>query len=305
MEESNRLYREGLALARAVDDPWAIGHALVFLVENARRAGDYREAQRLGHEALKQFRKNDDEVAVAVAQNELSLLATDLGQYEIALTYARESVSVTQDFTPMIRIMGLYPLGLALLALGRYEEAEEQFRQHQTVLREFAREDWDSLFFLGEVAFRKQEFARAARLYNDSLAGAVERGDLHMVVNNQISQGRLYLELGKHIEAKNHLRAALRTALQLDWRPLLLDCFVAIAELLAAEGDSDCAAELATLVAEDPASWAMSKERAERLLTRVKKDPSSEGSDTVRQCVDQSDLGAVATQLLVDLETPQ
>jgi predicted ATPase/DNA-binding SARP family transcriptional activator len=305
MEESNRLYREGLALARAVDDPWAIGHALVFLVENARRAGDYREAQRLGHEALKQFRKNDDKVAVAVALNELSLLATDLGQYEIALTYARESISVTQEFTPMIRIMGLVPLGLALLALGRYDEAEEQFRQQRTVHREIAREDWDGLFFLGEVAFHKRDFARAAQLYNDSLARAVEREDLYMVVNNQISQGRLYLELGKHIEAKTHLRAALRTALQLDWRPLLLGCFVAIAELLAEEGDSDCAAELATLVAQDPASMAVSKGRAERLLARVEEDLASDALDTVRRCADQSDLGAVAAQLLVDLETSQ
>ncbi|UCC51871.1 MAG: tetratricopeptide repeat protein, partial [Anaerolineaceae bacterium] len=112
-EESNRLYREGLALARAVRDPWAIGHALVFLAGNARRTGEYQEAQQLGNEALKQFRQNGDKGGIAVSLIELSLLAVDLGRYEDAMTLAQESISVTQGFSPMIRIMGLAPLGLA------------------------------------------------------------------------------------------------------------------------------------------------------------------------------------------------
>lgn len=305
MEESNRLYREGLALAKAVGDPWAIGHSLVFLVENARLAGEYKEAQQLGREALKQFKENEDKVGVAVALNELSLLAIDLGQYEIALTYARESISVTQSFTPMIRIMGLYPLGLALYALGRYGEAEEQFRQLQTVQREHGREDWKGpLFYLGEVAFRNRDYARAAQLYNDSLASSVEFGDLYMFVNNQISQGRLYLAQGKRIEAKKHLHAALKTAILLKWRPLLLDCLVGIAELLSEEGDLDYAAMLASLVAANPAGRAMSKERGDRLLARLDKDPSFKRMDAIRQSVDESNLAAVAAQLLTDLEMP-
>ncbi len=305
IEESNRLYREGLALAKDVGDSWAIGHALVFLAENYRIAGEYQQAQQLGREALKQFKENEDKVAIAVSLNELSLLAIDLGRYEDAITYARESILVTQGFTPMIRIMGLAPLGLALYALGRYEEAEEQFRQRRMVVREFNLEDWsDTLFFLGELAFRKGGYVQAAQLYNDSMASAVKHGDLDMVVRNHISQGSLSLKQGKRIEAKKHLHAALQTAIPLKRRPLLLDCFVGIADLLAKDGDLDYAAVLATLVVADPASWAMSKERGGRLLARLEKDLSFDGMDAVRQRVDQSDIHAVAAQLLIDLEMP-
>lgn len=65
---------------------------------NARLAGDYKEALQLGREALKQFRQNGDKGGIAATLAELSLLAVDLGRYEEALTYARATISVTQEF---------------------------------------------------------------------------------------------------------------------------------------------------------------------------------------------------------------
>ncbi|UCC51552.1 MAG: tetratricopeptide repeat protein, partial [Anaerolineaceae bacterium] len=304
LEESNRLYREGLALARTVGDPWAIGHALVFLVGNARHAGNYQEARQLGREALKQFRQNGDSGGVATSLFELSLLAVDMGRYEEALTLARESISVTRGFNPMIRIMGLYPLGLALYALGEYVEAEEQFRQSLTVYREFGREDRNfALFLLGEIALHKREFARAAQLYQDSLANAVTFGNLHMIIQNHISLGTLHVEQGIGVEARKHLRAALQTAIQVNQRPLLLDCLAPISELFLDEGDLEYAALLATLITEDPASRAMTKERGERLLAHIEKELPSVQMGAVRQRNQTSDLGAVAAQLFLDLET--
>jgi predicted ATPase/DNA-binding SARP family transcriptional activator len=305
IEESNRLYREGLALARAVGNPWAVGHALVFLVGNARLAGDYQEAQKFGREALKQFRQNGDKAGIAVSLYELSLLAVDMGRYEEALTLAQESVSITQGFNPMIRIMGLLPLGIALYALEKYGEAEEQFRQFFTVSREFGREDWQlPLFLLGEVAFRKREYARAAQLYNDSLATAVKFENLTLVTRIHISQGSLYVAQEKAVEAREHLHAALQSAILLNRRPLLLDCLAPIAALLVKEGDLEYAALLATLIAADPASRAMTLERGERLLARIETDLSSDEMEAVRQRFDQRDLTAVAAQLLLDLERP-
>jgi hypothetical protein len=96
----------------------------------------------------------------------------------------------------------------------------------------------------------------------------------------------------------------LQAAIKLNWRPLLLDCFVGIAELLSEEGDLGYAAMLATLTTTDPASRAMTKERGEHLLVRIKKDLSFDEMDTVRQRSRSIDLDTVAAQLLVDLETP-
>ncbi len=304
MEESNRLYREGLTLARAVGDPWAIGHALVFLAVNARLTGDYQEAQHLGHEALKQFRQNGDKPGRAVSLFELSLLAVDMGRYEEAVTLARESISLTLEFNTMIRVMGLFPLGIALYALGKYGEAEEQFRKALTVFRKFGREDWKSgLFFLGELAFRKRDYVGATQLYKDSLATAVAFGDFHMITLNHRSLGRLNVAQGRGIEARKHLHAALQTAMQLNWRPLILDCLVPIAELFLEESDQEYAALLATLITKDPASRAMSIERGERLLAQLEKELPSNEMDAVRQRSRTTDLNAVAGQLLEELET--
>jgi len=48
----------------------------------------------------------------------------------------------------------------------------------------------------------------------------------------------------------------------------------------------------------------MSKERGDRLLARLDKDPSFKRMDAIRQSVDESNLAAVAAQLLTDLEMP-
>jgi predicted ATPase/DNA-binding SARP family transcriptional activator len=304
-EESNLLYRKGLALARAVGDPWAIGHALVFLVENARLTGNYQEAKQLGHEALKQFKQNGDKGGIAISLIELSLLDFDMGRYDDALTFAREVVSLTQEFNSMIRIMGLFPLGLALYALGEFEEAEEQFWQVLTNIREFGREDSEiSLFFLGEVTFHKRDYVGAAQLYKDSLETAVEFGNLNMVIQNHRSLGRLNIAQDKVIEARKHLHDALQTALHVNLRPLILDCLVSIAELFLEEDDLQYAAMLATLITKDPASRAMSIERGERLLARLEKVLPANEMDAANQRNLNNDLNTVATQLLEELETP-
>jgi tetratricopeptide (TPR) repeat protein len=302
MEESDRLYRESLALARTVGDPWAAGHALVFLVGNARLTGNYEEAQQLGRQALEQFGHNGDRVGMAVAYSELSLLAVDMGRYEEALTQARESISVIRGFNRAIRTMGLFPLGLALYALGRYGEAEKQFRQSLSFLREFGREGPDMLFWLGEVAFGKGEVAHASQLYQEGLAGAAAFGDLYLVTLSQLSLGRVNVTQDRIVEAREYYQSALQAALQLKWRPLLFDCLVGMAELFAAEGEADKGAHLATLVLADPASRSMTKDRAERLLTRIEREPSVEEVDAVRQRSHKNDLVGLTAHLLQDLE---
>ncbi|MGW8180527.1 MAG: hypothetical protein ACWGQW_17475, partial [bacterium] len=305
LEESSRLYQEGLALARAVNDPWAIGHALLFLIGNARLTGNYQEAQQLGREALQQFTQNEDAGGIAASLEELSLLAVDMGRYKEGLTLARETISAAQGANPMVSTWGLFPLGLALYALGQYEEAETKFRRIISTMKEFDREDRKvGHYFLGEISFRKRDYARAAQLYQNSLAINVEYGNHHFVTLNYLSLGSLNVAQGRSIEARKHLHNGLQTAIQLNWRPLLLDCMVCIAELFSEESDLDRAAMLATLVTADPASRAMTRERGERLLVHIEKELPFDQMGAVRQHNLTSDLGMVAAQLLSELETP-
>jgi predicted ATPase/DNA-binding SARP family transcriptional activator len=305
IEESNRLYQEGLDLARALGDQWAIGHALVFMGWNARLKGDYQVAEQQGREALKQFRQNSDTGGVVFTLNLLSLLAIDGGRYEEAVALAREAISLSQGFNPVFRLMGSGPLGVALHALGKYEEAEEQFKQGFTVFGEFGREDWEGwLFWLGKIAFAKKDYARATQQFQESLAKAVVRDNQAWVIQIHDALGRVDIAQGRGLEARKHFRAALETALTIDHRPLLLECLTSIAELFAQEGDLDYAVTLATLTTSDPSSQAMIKERGARILNRIAADLSPHELDSVRQRIWQSDLGILTAQLLVDLEIP-
>ena len=304
IEESNRLYDEGLALAREIGDQWAIGHALLFLGWNARLTGDYQYAEQKYREALNQFRRNGDRGGIATALTGLSVLANDRGRYQDALAHGRESRSVTLGFNPMVRLLGLLPMGQALYALGQYKEAEELFQQIRKTGREFGREDIShvTLYWLGRIAFSKKDFTRATQQYQESLAWAVEVGALELIVQNHNALGRLGLKTGRGIEAREHFRAAMRTSIPLGRPPLILDCMAGIAELYAGEGDLEQAALLAARAAEDMASRAEVKQRCERLLARIKSDLSSNDLDAVLQRSLQRDLGTMANQLSVDLD---
>jgi hypothetical protein len=304
IEEANRLYREGLALAKATDDRWAIGHALLFLGWNARRTGNYREAAHQLEEALAQFEQTGDAGGIVTSRAALSELAIYQGRYEDALIFGRESRSMADGFNPMPGLMGSSTMAQALYALGEYEEAEALLREGLRVYQAYGREDCeDWLFGLGQIAFAGRDYARAAQLFKDSLATAVQFGNLHMVIQNQISQGRLYLAQGSAIEARRQLLAALQSVVLSEWRPLLLDCVATIAVLFVEERDLESALLLATLVAENPASRAMSKEGAERLLARHQIELSSDQMAAVRQRSRVSDLETVAAELLSEFET--
>lgn len=306
IDESNRLYREGLALARATGNRWAIGHALLFLGLNARLTGDYQEAEQQAHEALKQFRQTGDMGGIVTCLAILGELAVVRGQYGDALAFSQESRSAARAFNPMPGLMGLSTMAQALVALGEYEEAEKLFAQGLAVFREYGRKDCeDWLFGLGEIAFSKMDYARAAQLYEDSLTCAVEFSNQHMVIRNHISKASLNVAQGKAIEARKQLHATLQLVIQSNWRPLLLDCIAAIAALFAEEGNLEYAALLATLTTADPASRAVTIEHGERLLAHIEKELSSDQMAAVSQQIRTSDLATVAAQLLLELETPQ
>ncbi|MGD8805298.1 MAG: BTAD domain-containing putative transcriptional regulator [Chloroflexota bacterium] len=303
--ESNRLYQEGLTLAKDIDDRWAIGHALVFWGENDRLMGHYHKAEERYREALSQFRRNGDNGGIAWSLNRLSLLAIDRGRYEDALTLAREAWSTTEEFNPAYHSMGSFVLARAYHALGAYEEAEKEFRYILALSLELEHDPGihNLCFWLGEIAFGKRDYTGARQQYQNSLAGAVVLNNLDLVIRNHNALGRIDLEQDKSIEAKRHFHTALQTAGPLNRRPLLLDCLTPIAALLAKEGDPEYAALLAMLVTKDPASRAIDIERAQRLLARIETILPSDELDAVRQRSYESDLTAVAAQLSSDLET--
>lgn len=305
LEESNRLLRESLTLARECGDQWAIGHTLLRMGETARAAGDYEQAEQRGLEALHQFRQNGDTRGAAWVLWDLTNVAIDCGLYEKALALARETMSLSQGLN-FVASTGIGSLGVALYALGAYEEAQDLLQQNLTIDREVGLRSWVSkdLFILGKIAFRTEDYARATQQYRESLAGALELDDLEMVALNHDALGRLNMIQGAGNLAREHLQTALQVALPLGRPPILLATLATVAELLAEEDDLAYAASLAMLVTNHPASQAKVKERAARLLTRLEAQLPANDLANIRRRSRQGDLDAVAAQLLEDLKTP-
>ncbi len=304
LEDSNQLYLEGLALAREIDDPWAIGHAHLYLGWNAGLAGNYPEAQKYLYEALKQFRKNGDEGGIVTTLQTMANVSIDRGLYEEALAHAQEANSIAIGFNPMFRMMGVRSLGRALHALNRYEEAEALFQQGLTASREFGRENLteDLHYWLGQIAFQKQNYALAAQRFQTSLAGSVERSYQELVVHNHNALGRLDLAQDRWLSARERFREALQLATGLKQRPLILDCIANIADLHIGADNLDEATPLLSLVLEHPASRAKLRERITHQANHMPIDLSSDKVDNIRRHQVRSDLFQVAEQLLQDLE---
>ncbi len=102
---------------------------------------------------------------------------------------------------------------LHCIALGEYEEAEEQFQQGLASQRDGSQllgSYW--LFYLGKVAFDMGDYARAAQQYQESLAGAPDFDDLELAALNHDALGRLNMAQGDDIQAREHFLAALQAA---------------------------------------------------------------------------------------------
>ena len=303
IEESNRLLHESLSLAREFDDQWATADALLRLGWNAQTVHDYEKAEQWWQEALEQFNQNGDAGGASWVLAFLSVLAGERGQYKKALTLAQENMSLfpKSDFPTTV----FYCMGNALYDLGAYEQAEEQFQKRLALAKEQGLENEvpKNIFYLGKIAFRKGDFAHAHQLYQESLTGALKFNDLDDITLNHDALSRLMLIQDDSVRAREHIYTALQTAIPLGDSLILLDCLATVAELLLAEGDMDHAASLSMFIINHQGSRAKTKERVIQVLTQLEDELSSDDLDTIREHIQDSDLNAVATQLLADLET--
>jgi tetratricopeptide (TPR) repeat protein len=232
----------------------------------------------------------------------LSAIAIYLGKYQQALSLARECEIFLHDFNNIYSLYGSGSLIDALYAVGEYDEAEELCQRVLSYFKErgaFHTYCW--LFWLGKLAFKKDEYERAEKQFQESLVIAYEAEDPEVIALAHDALGRLKLNNGEVHLARKHLQSALETAISLSRPPILLAIITTAAELFAEEGDQEYAALLAILTAYHSASQASVKERAEELLTRLEAQLGADDLVEIRQRSQQSDLDSLAHQLLIDL----
>ena len=205
---------------------------------------------------------------------------------------------------PKNSIYGLDALGVALQALGLFDEAKERFQQGLTLIRDGNFRSWIPLWLyrLGKVNFQTGNFVRAERQFQNSLTLAFEFDQLELGALNHNALGILCFVENDYLKVREHLQSALETAMPLGRPPLLLSIFATAAELFAEEGDPVYAALLAFSVTNHSASEAKVKDRANQLLTRLEAELHPNDLQKIRLRSQQSDLDSLAAQLVIDLE---
>ncbi|HLL01036.1 MAG TPA: tetratricopeptide repeat protein [Myxococcaceae bacterium] len=262
-------FRGSLELGKRLGQQRTVVLALEKLSSVATRRGDYLEAIRLLEECLKLFRSLED----------VRGMATCLGSLGSAFLLTGERVKAGMVLKEALRLIGesAYPreraallerLARCLTLGGELEEARGTYERSLELARSLRHPERvaAALHGLGELALRQGELDAAWRWVEESLE--IRQG-LHArqaVAESFHTLGLIAWRKGDGERARDCLRSALQSALEISDTPLTLESLVGLAELRApVRGSARVERALAVILAH-PASAPWTRERATRLL---------------------------------------
>ncbi len=193
------LYREGLALFRALDDQWGIVFALCYtlIIEN-----DPTRAKALFDESLARARDLGDEWLIANTYHRMGISAYRQGDSELTRSMVEEALTHA-------RLTGdLWLISSALVNLGElareqmdFERAAVFYEEGLAIERELGDKDGSavSLHNLGYVAIYRHDYVRAAQLFKESMTMHQGPGRKRGVVECLVGMGSVAAGLG-HLE---------------------------------------------------------------------------------------------------------
>jgi non-specific serine/threonine protein kinase len=124
------LSEEGLAIARACEDPALEAEHLSQIGHAARQQGDYATAQRCYEESLALRRSREDRLGIAWSLRNLAHVARLRGEHEQSCALYEESLAVGGALAPRSEVAGtLGYLGNALLRRGDLDRAQARFAE--------------------------------------------------------------------------------------------------------------------------------------------------------------------------------
>jgi class 3 adenylate cyclase/tetratricopeptide (TPR) repeat protein len=213
--------------------------------------GEYEAALRI----LQGIQATSDRVNLTLMRprvlNTIGWIYGELQDHERALEWNRSSVEMLESMpgfpNPDVEPHARVNLGDNLMALGRLDDAEEQFRIVEAVARgPRPTEKWmawrysQHLFHsYGELWLERGEPARALAYADECLEVAQVCGSAKNVVKGRRLRGQARMAQGRLDEAEHELAAALETAIEVGNPPQLWKTHAAIGELRRAQGRTE------------------------------------------------------------------
>jgi diguanylate cyclase (GGDEF)-like protein len=204
-----------VATAELGDERNALGHALNVLAAVRWRQGDLDHAQQLFHEALERGTSTTDPRLQVDVMTNLGSLASIRGDFREALRYYQDALAHGRLYSLLDNILvALNNLGMANMALGRVDAADEAFTEALTIANA-----------LGGLSFRislevncaalqieKRDFVEAKRRCDRAMALAEHLDDARANGEAEKVYGIIARETGDLAGAEVHLTTARRMA---------------------------------------------------------------------------------------------
>jgi tetratricopeptide (TPR) repeat protein len=212
--------------------------------------GEYEEAITIIHAMIIDCERVGEVVFRARAVNTLGWIYGEIQNLEEALAWNSlgiEAARLVNAPDPEIENNARLNLGDNLLALGRLNEAEEQFRLVERVVRNPRPPDrwalWryaqHMLHSYGELWLARGDAETARRYADECLALAEQTESRKNIVKARRLRGQVFLARGELDAAERELLTALEIAQRIGNPPQLWKTYAALGELRAAQGRAD------------------------------------------------------------------
>jgi len=262
-------FRGSLELGKRLGAQRTVVLSLEKLSSVATRRGDYLEAIRLLEECLKLFRSLEDVRGMAACLGSLGSAFLLQGERTRAGMVLEEALRlIGESAYPRERSALLERLARCLTLGGELEEARGVYEKSLELGRSLRHPERvaAALHGLGELALRQGELDAAWQRVEESLE--IRQG-LHArqaVAESFNTLGLIAWRKGDGERARDCLRSALQSALEISDTPLMLESLAGLAELRAPVKDSTRVCRALAVILTHPASAPWTRERATRLL---------------------------------------
>lgn len=264
------------------------------------RLGDYAQAQEWFQRTHALAEQCGNIASLANTLNSLGNTCRWTGRFAEAAGFFRKGLDLAEELgNRQTQAFLLTNLGGALWELGERLEGYQATRLAAELAEQIQHQPLHAgcLSNLAEMAFAQGDYTQSDELRQRSLALRRELGDRRGEAFDTVMLGYNALRSGQPTEARQHFLEGLHIAREVAAKPIQLDVLIGLSELELQQGKSQQALPMLLLAAQDPATSAEARGRANQLLASL----SPSRVKAAQKEAAALDLEAVVTQILRQL----
>ncbi len=231
-------YLQDLLQAEAAfeDEKDALGsaRAKIYIGSVYDNYGDYNKAVEKCHEAIRLCEKNEYEVEEADALAILGQINMRIGDYEKAIESFEKTLQIRDRIQDRMAAGSSYNLlARAHLLNNNFQKSEEYYQKSFTLRKEIGDTKglpW-TLLGMATLQAKKGDVSKAITYYEEGLQLSKDSGDKRFQLLSNIGLVKIFLENGEHKKAENLLDKSVKTALELESKPVLADVYLVLSQL--------------------------------------------------------------------------